>query len=320
MGQPSASDVHVDAPLTNISIAYKQDAENFVSGKVFPEIGVAKQSDKYFVYDRGDFRRNEAAKRAAGSESAGGGFDMTTSSYSCDVYAFHKDVDDQVRGNADAAVDPEEDASRFVMEKLLIQREVDWSSSYFGIGIWDTDVVGGTNFDQWDDASSDPEKDIDDAKLVILKATGSRANTFVVSEEVHIALKRHPLIVERYKHTSSESITREMIARFLEIDNYYVAGASYNTAAEDAADVDAFIMGKNALLCHVAPSPGLLTPSSGYTFTWTGLTGMNNVGIATSVIDMRGSGRKVDRVESEFAYDHKVVSTIMGYFFSAAVS
>ncbi len=49
MPQPTREDVHVDAVLTNISIAFIQAAENFIASRVFPIIVVDKQSDKYFV-------------------------------------------------------------------------------------------------------------------------------------------------------------------------------------------------------------------------------------------------------------------------------
>ena len=49
MPNPTRGDVHVNKPLTNISIAYMQMAENFIADKVFPNISVAKQSDRYFV-------------------------------------------------------------------------------------------------------------------------------------------------------------------------------------------------------------------------------------------------------------------------------
>jgi hypothetical protein len=36
MPQPTQSQVHVDAVLTNISVGYMQDAANFIADKVFP--------------------------------------------------------------------------------------------------------------------------------------------------------------------------------------------------------------------------------------------------------------------------------------------
>ena len=68
MPQPNSSNVHVDAVLTNISIAYMQDQSNFIASQVFPEVPVDKQSDKFFVFDKNSWFRDEAQKRAPGTE------------------------------------------------------------------------------------------------------------------------------------------------------------------------------------------------------------------------------------------------------------
>jgi len=49
MPQPTARDVHVNAPLTNISIAFLQTQDSFVASRVFPSIPVTKQSDRYYT-------------------------------------------------------------------------------------------------------------------------------------------------------------------------------------------------------------------------------------------------------------------------------
>lgn len=88
---PTAGDVHVNAPLTNISIAYMQKAEMFIADKVFPMVPVQKQSDRYFVYPKGAWFRSEAKERAPGTESAGSGFEIdNTPTYYCKVTAIHK--------------------------------------------------------------------------------------------------------------------------------------------------------------------------------------------------------------------------------------
>ena len=66
--QPSNSQVHVDRPLTNISIAYQQSATQFVAGRAAPTVSVAKKSDSYFQYNRADFYRDEMKKRAPATE------------------------------------------------------------------------------------------------------------------------------------------------------------------------------------------------------------------------------------------------------------
>lgn len=318
MPQPTRGDVHVVRSLTNVSVAYMQSAADFVSQTVFPTVPVQFQSDKYFKFDSKDFRRNTARPRAPGTASAGGGFDITTDTYSCEVYAMHKDVDDQTRANADQAVDIDRSATEFVTQQLLIQKELNWMTDFFATSIWGTDVTGTTDFTQWGDGSSDPEVDIDTGRAAIKKATGLTPNTLIVGYEVHQALKRHPLVQERYKYTSPSSITADLLARYLEVDRYMVAGASYTSSEEGAAtDTDAFIAGKNALLCYVAPSPGLMTPSAGYTFAWSAFGGSN---AGARIKRFRMEDLASDRVEGEFAYDHKVVLTECGYFFSSATA
>jgi len=313
--QPGRKDVHVDAALTNISVAYIQDAENFIASKVFPTVPVNFRSDVFFTYDLASARRNNVRPRAPGTESAGGGFVMSTDNYTCDVYAFHQDVDDQTRANADEAVDPDEDATEFVTQQFLINREVQWVADYFVAGVWGTDITPAT---LWDDGASDPEADIDVGKRAILLSTGFEPNTLVVSYDVHLALKKHPLIVERYKHVSSDSITPAMIAAFLEISNYYISKASYNSADEGLAASDVFVAGKHALLCYVAPRPGLKVPSAGYHFAWKNYTGASNIGV--KIKNFRMEALESDRIEGSFAYDNKVIASSLGYFFESAVA
>ena len=120
MPNPTRGDVHVNRPLTNISIAYLQRAIAFISSQVFPNIPVQKQSDSYFTYSRADFNRDEATQRAPGAESAGGGYRLDAdATYSCRVNAYHKDVADQIRNNADSPLNLDREASEYVTLKAL---------------------------------------------------------------------------------------------------------------------------------------------------------------------------------------------------------
>lgn len=317
MPQPTLSSVHISRALTNISVAYLQKATDFVAQTAFPMVPVQFKTDQYYTFDSVDFRRNNAKPRAPGTESAGGGYDLSNDTYTANVYAIHTDLADQILKNADQALNLQRAGAEFVMQQLLIQKEVQWMTDFFNTGIWNTDIVGSTSFTQWDDASSDPEADIDTGKATIKQDTGLKANTLIVSYKVHQALKRHPIVADRFKHTSSDSITEQLLARFFEVDRYLVAGASYTTSEEGATEANSFIAGNNALLCYVAPAPSLLTASAGYTFVWTGLSGGNG-GIATK--SFRMEHLEAERIEGQFAYDHKVVSSKAGYFLSAAIS
>jgi hypothetical protein len=318
MPQPTRGDVHVVRSLTNIAVAAIQSASDFVATQVFPAVPVEFQSDSYFKYRSRDFRRNNARPRAPGAESAGSGFNVDTDTYKAEVYAFHHDVPDQIRNNADPSLDMDRSATEFITQQMLIQKEVNWGTKYFTTSVWGTDKTGSTDFALWDDGGSDPEADIDAGKTKIRKALGLNPNTLVVGYDVHQALKRHPIITDRYKHTTSDAITTALLARFFEVDRYIVAQASYTTSEELAAtDVDAFVLGKHALLCFVAPSPGLMVPSAGYSFTWSKFSGANG---GVRVKRFRMEHLESDRVEGEFSYDQKVVMTDAGYFFSGAVA
>ena len=319
MPQPSPSDVHNDAPLTNMSIAFQQKAENFVAGRVFPMVPVDKQSDIFYSWDRNNFYQDQMQKRAPATESAGGGVELTTDSYRCDVWALHKDIDDQTRANADTVISPDRTATLYLSQNALIRKDKQWAADFFGTGVWTTDKTGGTDFTQWDDAASDPEKDVADGQQLMLQTTGYEPNVLVVSDPVHRALKRHPMIKDRFKYTSAESITAEMLARFFEIGKYVIARGVNATNAEGAAtDTYDFIMGKHALLAHSAPAPGIEIPSAGYNFVWSGLTGMNNLGTVMSSFRMQKI--KSDRIEIEMAFDMKKIAADLGYFFEDAVA
>ena len=326
MPQPTLNSVHVDAILTNISVAYMQNRDNFIADKVFPIIPVDKKSDKYFKYTKNDWFRDEAQRRAPATESAGGGYNLSTDTYSADVFAFHKDVPDQIVANADSPLNPLREAAEFVTHRLLLRRELQFVSDFMSPGVWGTTISGtagtataGTFATQWSNYnSSDPIEDIEEAKAEILSNTGMEANTLVLGYEVFRQLKNHPDLVDRIKYTSSQTITSEMIAAMFDIPRVIVSKAVKATNLEGATEAYSFATGKTAMLCHVAPTPGLMTPSAGYMFSWTGVSGGLGQTIGTS--QFRMDSIRADRVEAEVAFDNKVIGADLGYFWNNIVA
>jgi hypothetical protein len=325
MPQPSINDVHIDAILTNISVAYLQKQDNFIADKVFPVIPVDKKSNKYFVYTKNDWFRDEAQRRADATESAGSGFSLTTATYNTDVFAFHKDVGDQTVANSDAPLNPLREAAEFVTQRLLLRRELQFVTDFFTTGVWGSDVTGVSGSPstgqtrQWSDyTNSDPINDIEAAKSQILSTTGIEANTLVLGYEVFRQLKNHPDLVDRIKYTSSQTITTDMLAAMFDIPRVMVAKAVKATNNEGATGAYGFAYGKGALLCNVATNPGVLTPSAGYQFSWTGVSGGLGANIGTS--SFRMESLKATRVEAEMAFDNKVVASDLGYFWTTIVA
>ena len=316
MAQPHSGQVHIDRPLTNISVAYIQSQSNFIASRVFPVVPVDKKSDTYFTYTKNDWFRDEAQRRAPATESAGSGYGLSTAAYNCDVWAFHKDVDDQTRANSDSPLNPDRDATQFVTSRMLLRQEKQWAADFFVTGVWGTSTTPANLWSNY--STSDPIEDIEAGKQTILTNTGFMPNTLVLGYPVFRQLKNHPDIVDRIKYTSSENITTAMLARLFELDNVYVAMATNATNNEGETAAYSLVQGKHALLAYVNPSPGLLAPSAGYTFNWTGISG--GLGTNIGVSRFRIPEIKADRIEAEMAWDNKLVATDLGYMFIDVVS
>ena len=323
---PKMQDAHIDRALTNISVAYLQDASAFIADKVFPIVPVKRQSDVYYQYNKGDFMRDEAQLRGAATESAGGDYGVEAQDpYYCRKHAFHKDVTPEERANYDEPLQADQDATTFISQKMLIRREMEWASKFFVAGIWGTELEGkaatpGTGeFLQWDQATSDPIKDITTAGVKMAAATGFKPNTLVLSPYVFNALKNHEDILDRIKYTQKGIVTTDLLATLFEVDKVLVPWAVVNSAAKGISDSVSFIYGKHALLCYSAPRPALRQPSAGYIFAWTGLEGSGAYGnrIVRLPMDMLGLG--TERIEGEMSFDVKKVCADLGTFFKSAV-
>lgn len=324
MANPVASDVHVNKPLTNISVAYMQKAEKYIAGTVFPIIPVQKQSDRYFKYNKGDWFRTEADLRAPGSESKGVGYTIdNTPTYYADVYAVHKDVDDQTKANADSPINMDKDATMFVTNQLLLKREKIWTSTYFTTGIWDTDKTGvsgtpnSSQIKQWDASGSTPIQDIQNNAITMAKSTGYMPNVLVIGAEVLNSLRNHADILDRIKYTQRGIVSTDLLASLFGVDKVVVAMSIENTAEEQASDAMSFVFGKNALLMYSNPNPGLNQPSAGYHFAWTGFSGAGGAGVRIKRFRMEAT--ESDRIEGQMAFDSKLISSDLGIFFSGCV-
>lgn len=327
MSNPNSSQMHIDRALTNMSVAYMQDQTNFVATRMFPLVPVEKQSERYFVYSREDWFRDEAEERAPGTESAGGGYDIdNTPSYFARKYGYHKDVTEEDRTNADSPLTPDSDATDFVSDKLLLRREVLWATKYFGTGIWTTEYAGvaanpnATQKLHWSDANSDPIKDITNAGVVMAQMTGKRPNKLCIGAFVFDALKSHAKILDRIKYTQKGVVTLDLLATLFEVEEVMVAWAVKNVSKKGAAENNQFVMGKHALLVHTPKKPGLKIPSAGYTFGWTGLLGAGAYGNRIGRIQMPWLGQGTERIEGEMAFDQKVVAADLGVFYNGIVA
>jgi hypothetical protein len=313
-----------------MSVAYIQSQEAFISGKVFPTVPVDKKSDRYFLYTKDDWFRDDAQLRAPNTESAGGGYDIdNTPSYTCLVYSYHKDIDEQEEANSDIPLNPERDATRFVARKLLIREEIQWVSDYFTTGKW-TGSSTGTDITVsvvWNDPTSTPIEDVQVEAAAILTNTGFDPNTFVLGFQVYQKLIRHPDVIDLIKYGAgpgNPAIANEAaLAKIFSVERVLVSKSVKNTAPKTPGSTTftgALTAGKNALLCYVAGSPSIMEPTAGYVFMWKGISRGLGTTIGSYRIPMPWLGLETVRVESEIAFADKLVGADLGSFFSAVVT
>jgi hypothetical protein len=322
MAQPTRSDVHVNKPLTNISIAYIQNAKDFVADKVFPIVPVMKQADRYFTYDKKSWFRTEAHVRAPASESAGSGFTIqNTPSYYADVWAVHKDVDDQIRANADQPLDMDRDSTLFVTQQLLLRREKEFVKNFVATGIWQGFKVSGSPVDfapatngkgQWDSSTSNPMQDIDNLKQSIKQQTGYMPNTLLVSADVFFALRNNAAVLDRIKYTQTGIITEQLLASLFGVEKFLVTTVAQDLNPEGETNNMNYLVSNSALLCYSAPSPSILQPSGGYIFSWQGLFGAGAQG--NRIMTFRMEHKKSDRIEGEMSFAMKLISPDVGVY------
>lgn len=328
--QPMAGDVHVNRPLTNISLAYMQNPEGFVADRIFPTVPVAKQSDTYFTFDRGRMNKAQMRKRAPGTESAGGSYSVSEAPpYFAHIWALHDDIADPVRANVDDPLNLDRQTTMFLAQQALLSKELNFRDLHFVQGVWGTDWEGitgssgtATQVQRWDEAASTPIEDVRRAKRTIQESTGYRPNKAVMGREVFDTLVDHPDIVARVDQSSSPGnpavVNKQALAALFELDAIEVMDAIENTAQEGATNAHAFIGGKSMLLCYVAPTPGLMIPSAGYTFSWTGYAGASALG--GRVKKFRMEHLNSDRIEQELAFDQKQVGADLGLFIRTLIN
>lgn len=329
MSQPDRGAIHVNRPLTNLSLGTLQDQSVYACYKAFAVVPTQQQGNTYYKYDSDEFHRDVMRERAPGAETVGIGYTPTTDNFFCKLWGLHHDVPDQNRANQDEVLDEDLDATNQLVQAAMIRMEVQWGADYFTTSKWWRDVTGAatssgsTQVKYWSDTTSDPVGDVELQRKDMLLNAYKKPNKMFMGYEVWSKLKNHPALLDRLKPGQTglsgkpSEVTLQQAAMLFEVDEIVVSEAVYNTKGEGETAVKNFILGKHVLLAYVNPSPGRFKPSAGYTFVWTGYTGMNRMGYRIKKYRLERNAS--DRIEIEAAWGNKLVHNGLGTFFSGVV-
>lgn len=310
---PDISMVHVDQALTEVSIAYRN--AQFVADEIFPKVPVTKQSNKYFLYSKESFRILDDARRP-GARANEIDWALSTDTYYCEGHALSQAIPDELRANADQAIDVDVDTTETLTDLLYLQREIVTASKATDTAIiTQSTTLSGTS--QWSDyTNSDPIQAVEDQKTTIQKQVGQVPNSLLVSYPVFLALRNHPKIIERFKYAQVGILQPDHLKSAFNVDSFLIGAAVKNTANEGAAEALDYVWGKHAVLFYKPPTAGRRTVSLGYQFTW--LFGANTEGFL--VKRYRDESRTADLVEVQLYYDSKVVAPQAAYLWKNAVA
>lgn len=330
MSQPTPGDVYVSAPLTNISFNYVADQTMAIADKMFPPVPVTIQAGIVWEWDLGYLLRNGMKPRSPGAESAGIGNKLNQNTYACVVEALHHDIPDQRRANETSPINSDRAATIQLTQQAWQRREITLKAKAFKTSLWtgmtDQTGVSGTpstnQFKQWDQTASDPVSDVKLQCTTIQLKTGIRPNSMSMGQQVWDKLMTNASILDRLKFFGTPGnptvVTMDAVAALFGLKQILVSSVVQATSNEGAASLTTgFVIGKEYVLFYVPDSPGIDTPSAGYTFSWTGYLGATSVGSRMKKFRMEPNA--ADRVEIEQAYDQNPMGPALGGYASSVV-
>lgn len=306
-------DLHIDKFLTNILIGYRP--QGLVATQIFPVVPVQRQTDVYAQIDRGNWFRRPNTLRSPGAKPGEVSYTVSSGTYVCRNYALATAIPFETLDNADSPHEPMARAGEFLMDQLGLDHEVrvqNVVASNVGSSITRTAGSGSA----WDDfANSDPIGDLEVGAEAIRQSTGYTPNVMVVGYRAWLKIRRHPDVVRATFQGAGVGgmVTPDQFANLIMIPKVIVAQPIRNTAEEGQANTFSDVWSTDVLMAYVAANPGLMQPTYGYTFRWTGpnIGGNNiqNLGIYT----MRDQVRGVVYMQTGYFQDERIVAPELGF-------
>lgn len=302
-GQTTNPHIHIDQLLSNFVQGYKPNDR--VWDKVAPPITVAKQSDFYLVYSRGDALRRENARRAPGTEANV----VTRSIGSATYYALNYALKMAVTAEDDANADPmyRQEYLEGHGQHLVNLLDLDAESRVAALVTTVANVGSGAGVaSAWSGAASNPIGNINNAIDIVEDSTGKRPNVMTMGNKAWRLLRRHAdvrnLILGTNNGGGYPSI--QQVKDIFELDDIIVGGTYENTANEAQADVIAAVWGAHVVLHRRGNTgPGQQDATAFQSFRWAP-PGLPNMQVERHPFD---SKIKAQEMEVGFYQDEKVV-------------
>lgn len=227
--------VQTTSVLQNMSVAYTND--EYIGLRLMPSFPVSFGTDAATWWELDKETMFEAPDDTIGTggsvNNINAGFVKQTATMH--PHALQGSVDARSRAAMDAPVLALASRLPLVVNGLRLNQEkrivaIAGSSASFG-----SNTAAISAADQWNtDLGGDPAGSVDAAKAELFSGIAETDTVAFCNERVFNVLKRHPTIREQFKYTGRETLSRQMLAEYFEVDDLLVGKAREQTANEGA--------------------------------------------------------------------------------------
>jgi len=305
--------IHIDRPLSNMAVAaFNAGMDGMIAPLVMPPVPVDKQSDLYYIIQKGAFLRIHDTKRSPKTKANRIEFDVSSNSYFAHNYALGGDNSLEDLSNADRAVMLRQNTTDLVLGGLARDQErrvanIVTSGSNLGSYV----ALSGTN--KWNDfVSSDPIADVTTGHAFIQNNTGLMANTAIIDKDTLAVIRRHPGLLDMYKYTSGGEVTDAQLMAAFKVQRILVGAAVMENALEGGTSSMTNIWGNNFVLAHIKSATGPKTATFGLSFRWTPEGFPAPMQVARQVFSGPGT-ENIEVLEAQYFQDERVVASELAY-------
>lgn len=309
---PLHSDLHIDRPLTNYAVEYRNEA--LIAPQVAPFVPVNNKSDSFVVFTKADKFSLPADLRGPKAEAKETTWGTSSDTYACKDRALKDFISDAMASNADVNINPNERTVGFLTDLLLLnfeKRIADLAFTYanYATSGLRTTLTAGDQFSS--PASSDPIGVVDTA----VNACFMPANTLIMGKTVYDVLKRHPQLLDHVKGGSTASAPAKVnlanMAEIFEVDQILIGKAKYNSNMKGQTAGYSNIWGDSIVACYIDPSVTLDNLSAFKTFRWIQVSTDAGYKVRRYRDEKRGGGGNV--IEVEMSVDEKAICADLAY-------
>ena len=273
-------------PAGTLNVALSNYMKQFRNGTAqadlfVPRVPVARQSFQYVIWNRDDQRVPGNTQRAPGNRPVTTRRGYSVAPYMCVSHAISTDVPRETEAyGLGMGFSTKQQATKQIINQLILDREVAAANLLLNTDVFTngTTLSGGSQWDSYlttpdnnpDTQTSDPIAVVDGYKSLLRQAGIQDADmALLLSDPVAVALRNHPIIVDRFKFTNvAGGITDAMLSSVFGVN---VVTASMIVLSQD--NTPSWVWGYNAFLGYASPAPTMEDVSCAKTFVWSGGSG-----------------------------------------------